>query len=64
MLTVLAGVVTALGVVADRAEQRARMAEQQTRTAQQFATESEVERGQQALLHGESSEAVRYLEQA
>jgi WD40 repeat protein len=32
--------------------------------ADQIATESEVERGRQALLHGESQEAVRHLEQA
>jgi WD40 repeat protein len=35
-----------------------------TRMADQIATESEVERGRQALLHGESQEAVRHLEQA
>jgi hypothetical protein len=34
------------------------------RMADEFATESEVERSQQALLHGESSEVVRHLEQA
>jgi len=39
-------------------------AEGQRRTAYQDATESEVERGQQALLHGELSEAVGHLEQA
>jgi WD40 repeat protein/serine/threonine protein kinase len=45
----------ALGVLQVRSAMRARMAEQ-------FATESEVERGQQALLHGESSDAVLHLE--
>jgi len=39
-------------------------ADGQRRTAYQAATESEVERGQQALLHGELSEAVGHLEQA
>jgi WD40 repeat protein/serine/threonine protein kinase len=39
-------------------------ADGQRRTAYQDATESEVERGQQALLHGELSEAVDHLEQA
>ncbi len=39
-------------------------ADGQRRTAYQDATESEVERGQQALLHGELSEAVGHLEQA
>jgi WD40 repeat protein/serine/threonine protein kinase len=39
-------------------------AEGQRRTAYQDATESEVERGQQALLHGELGEAVGHLEQA
>jgi eukaryotic-like serine/threonine-protein kinase len=39
-------------------------AEGQRRTAYQAATDSEVERGQQALLHGELSEAVAHLEQA
>jgi len=34
------------------------------RTADRAATELEVERGQQALLHGEPSEAVRHLGQA
>src|SRR5213078_6963 len=32
--------------------------------AEQAATESKVERGQQALLHGESNDAVRHLELA
>jgi hypothetical protein len=39
-------------------------AEKGRRMADQFANESEVERGQQALLHGELSEAVRHLGQA
>jgi WD40 repeat protein/serine/threonine protein kinase len=39
-------------------------ADGQRRTAYQAATESEVERGQQALLHGELNEAVGHLEQA
>ena len=39
-------------------------AEGQRRTAYQDATASEVERGQQALLHGELSEAVHHLGQA
>lgn len=39
-------------------------AEKGRRMADQFATESEVERGQQALLHGELSDAVRHLGQA
>ncbi len=49
--------VTALGVLQCRAVERARMAEQ-------IATELEMEQGRQALLHGESSEAVRHLELA
>jgi len=39
-------------------------AEKGRRVANEFATESEVERGQQALLHGELSEAVGHLGQA
>jgi serine/threonine protein kinase/WD40 repeat protein len=39
-------------------------AEVRTRMADQSATELQVERGQQALLRGASSEAVCYLEQA
>jgi WD40 repeat protein/serine/threonine protein kinase len=35
-----------------------------TRMADQIATESEVEQGRQALLHGESNQAVRHLAQA
>jgi WD40 repeat protein/serine/threonine protein kinase len=38
-------------------------AETRSRVAETFATESEVERGQQALLDGKSDEAVRYLEE-
>ena len=49
-----AGVVGALQL---RAAMRTRMAEQ-------IALEAEIEQGRQALLHGESSEAVRHLEQA
>ncbi len=49
--------VSAFGVFQWRAVERTRMAEQ-------IATESEVEQGRQALLHGESSEAVRHLELA
>jgi WD40 repeat protein/serine/threonine protein kinase len=37
---------------------------EKTRMADQIVTEAEVEQGRQALLHGESSEAVRHLEQA
>lgn len=44
-----------MSVVVVRAEVQAGMADQ-------FANETETERGQQALLHGESSEAVRHLE--
>jgi len=55
-LVVLAAV-SALGVFQWRAVERTRMADQ-------IATESEVEQGRQALVHGESSEAVRHLEQA
>ncbi|MEO7731545.1 MAG: protein kinase [Kofleriaceae bacterium] len=47
----------AMGGLLVRAEKGRRMAEQ-------FATESAVERGQQAVLHGELSEAVRHLGQA
>jgi WD40 repeat protein/serine/threonine protein kinase len=47
----------ALGVVQFRAIMHARIAEQ-------IALASEVEQGRQALLHGESSEAVRHLTQA
>jgi WD40 repeat protein/serine/threonine protein kinase len=43
------------------AEMRSRMADQ---NATQNATESEIEQGRQALIHGESREAVRHLEQA
>jgi WD40 repeat protein/serine/threonine protein kinase len=39
-------------------------AEKGRSVANEFATQAEAERGQQALLHGESSEAVRHLEQA
>jgi eukaryotic-like serine/threonine-protein kinase len=35
-----------------------------TRMAEQIATESAIAQGWQALLHGESSEAARYLDQA
>jgi len=49
--------VTVFGVLQLRAVMRTRMADQ-------IATESEIEQGRQALLHGESSEAVRHLEQA
>ena len=52
---------------ADLAEQRARLAEQQTRTAQQLAevriTQSELEQGRAALLHGEP-EAQAHLTDA
>jgi WD40 repeat protein/serine/threonine protein kinase len=54
-------------VQADLAEQRARLAEQQTRTAQQLAevrvTQSELEQGRAALLHGEP-EAQAHLTEA
>jgi WD40 repeat protein/serine/threonine protein kinase len=67
-LLVAAAVATALGAVAYRSALRTRMAEDraamQMRMADQIATEAEVEQGRQALLHGESSEAVRHLEQA
>jgi len=53
-LLAAAGVVGALQL---RAAMRTRMAEQ-------IALEAEIEQGRQALLHGESSEAVRHLEQA
>jgi WD40 repeat protein/serine/threonine protein kinase len=36
----------------------------QTHMAEDLVTQAEVERGQQALIHGESSEAVRHLEHA
>jgi WD40 repeat protein/serine/threonine protein kinase len=39
-------------------------AELQTRTAEQIATESEVEQGRQALLHAEFNEAVVHFERA
>ncbi|HET9621018.1 MAG TPA: protein kinase [Kofleriaceae bacterium] len=39
-------------------------AETRSRDAEKFATESEVERGQQALLDGKSDEAVHHLGQA
>jgi eukaryotic-like serine/threonine-protein kinase len=71
------GVLAAAGVLgalayrsamqADLAEQRARLAEQQTRAAQQLAevrvTQSELEQGRAALLHGES-EAQGHLTEA
>jgi WD40 repeat protein len=57
-----------LGVFQYRAVMQTRMlqdrAMMQTRMADQIVTEAEVEQGRQALLHGESSEAVRHLEQA
>jgi len=57
MLTVLAGVVTALGVVADRAEQRTHMAEQ-------LVIQAKVEQGRAALLHDETAQARRSLGEA
>jgi hypothetical protein len=57
MLTVLAGVVSVLGFVAYRAEQRTRMAEQ-------LVTQAKVEAGRQALLHGEFAEAQLDLGEA
>jgi WD40 repeat protein/serine/threonine protein kinase len=45
------------GLVSYRAAVQARMSDR-------IAIESDVEQGRQALLHGESSEAVRHLEQA
>jgi WD40 repeat protein/serine/threonine protein kinase len=64
--TALGGLQYRSTVHADLAEQQARLAEQQTRAARELAearvTESEVEQARQALLHGESSEAVRHLE--
>jgi eukaryotic-like serine/threonine-protein kinase len=54
---VLLAAACALAVVQVRAVVRARMAEQ-------IALASEVEQGRQALLHGESSEAVRHLMRA
>jgi WD40 repeat protein/serine/threonine protein kinase len=56
-LLVAAVMAAAVGIVEYRAALRERMAEQ-------IATEAEVEQGRQALLHGESSDAVRHLEQA
>ncbi|MEO7732855.1 MAG: hypothetical protein ABIY55_17960, partial [Kofleriaceae bacterium] len=50
-------VAIALGVVAAWSVLRTRMAEG-------FVTQAEVDRGQQALIHGESSEAVLHLEKA
>ena len=55
-LPVLAALIV-LGGMLLRSMTRADMAEQ-------AATESEAERGQQALLHGESNDAVRHLERA
>jgi WD40 repeat protein len=46
-----------LGVLAVRTEVRAR-------TADEYVIKAEVDRGQQALLHGELSEAVNHLERA
>jgi WD40 repeat protein/serine/threonine protein kinase len=50
-------VVATMGLLLGRAEMQARMSERDAIT-------STVEQGNQALLHGESSEAVRHLEQA
>jgi WD40 repeat protein/serine/threonine protein kinase len=58
-LLVAAGVGGALAGVAYRAEEVLK-----TRRAEQIATVAEVEQGGQALLHSESTEAVRHLEQA
>jgi WD40 repeat protein len=54
----------AMSALVVRAEMRTRMAEVRARMADQSAIESEVEQGRQALIHGESREAVRHLEQA
>jgi len=54
---VMVAAVAVLGVLQLRSMMRARMDEQ-------HATESEVEQGRQALLHGESSDAVQHLERA
>ncbi|HEX3473653.1 MAG TPA: protein kinase [Kofleriaceae bacterium] len=67
----VAGALGALGyrsaMQADLAEQRTRLAEQQTRAAQQLAevrvTQSELEQGRAALLHGEP-EAQAHLTEA
>jgi WD40 repeat protein/serine/threonine protein kinase len=56
-LLLAAAVVIALGGVATWSVFR-------TRIAERFVTQAEVERGQQALIHGESSEAVLHLEKA
>jgi WD40 repeat protein/serine/threonine protein kinase len=54
---VAAAVAVALGVFGYRSALRTRMAED-------LVTQAEVERGQQALIHGESNEAVIHLEKA
>jgi WD40 repeat protein/serine/threonine protein kinase len=54
----------AMGALVVRAEMRARVAEMQNRMAEQNAIDSEIEQGRQALIHGESHEAVRHLQQA
>jgi WD40 repeat protein/serine/threonine protein kinase len=56
-LLLAAAVAIALGAVATWSALRTRMAEE-------LVTQAEIERGQQALIHGESSEAVLHLEKA
>ena len=68
MLTVLAGVVTALGVVAYRAALETRtteqLAEMRIAQAEMSITQAHVEQGRQALLNGNSAEALLDLTQA
>jgi WD40 repeat protein/serine/threonine protein kinase len=58
---VAAAVATALGVTVGLVVYRSVL---RTRMAEDLVTQAEVERGQQALIHGESNEAVIHLEQA
>jgi WD40 repeat protein/serine/threonine protein kinase len=57
-------VLAAMSALVVRAEMRTRVAEMRNRMAEQNITEAEIEQGRQALIHGESHEAVRHLEQA
>ena len=67
-IAVTLAVLGVVGVLLYRAAMQTRMIQEratmQARMADQVATEAEVEQGRQALLHGESSEAVSHLEQA
>jgi WD40 repeat protein/serine/threonine protein kinase len=54
----------AMSALVVRAEMRTRVAETRNRMAEKNAIDSDIEQGRQGLIHGESHEAVRHLEQA